>query len=206
MEGYRGSTTLWVISGVSPQGLMPSSKTPASSTIQRRTWIENRMLWRQRFETMCGLWIHWVLKPEQRIACGKFMLRDPRGDFFPPPECLGVIKISPQTLAGSWMRLVVQKKHRSINTLPRICRAVYTKTLGCEGCEASEGCERVRLWPSLRCLFDHVAWRDMTALSHWSCEGSRAAISTAISTAISVRTDTRLCPTEQSSKSTTSTR
>lgn len=51
------------------------------SSLQRRTWISNRMQWRRHFETMCGLWIRWVLKPYERIACGKFTLRDPRGDF-----------------------------------------------------------------------------------------------------------------------------
>lgn len=51
----------------------------------------------------------------------------PEGIFLPSTECLGLIKISPQTLAGSWMRLVVQKKYRFINTLPRICRAECTQ-------------------------------------------------------------------------------
>lgn len=56
-----------------------------------------------------------------------YTARSQRGFLFPSTECLGLIKISPQTLAGSWMRLVVQRKHRFINRLPRICRAVCTQ-------------------------------------------------------------------------------
>lgn len=52
-----------------------------------------------------------------------YTARSQRGFLFPSTECLGLIKISPQTLAGSWMRLVVQRKHRFINRLPDIRRA-----------------------------------------------------------------------------------
>lgn len=38
-----------------------------------------------------------LLSPYERIARGKFTLQDPRGDFFPSTQCLGLIKISPQT-------------------------------------------------------------------------------------------------------------
>lgn len=56
-----------------------------------------------------------------------YTARSQRGFFFPSTECLGLIKISPQTLAGSWMRLIVQRKHRFINTVPHICRAECTQ-------------------------------------------------------------------------------
>ena len=118
---------------------------------------------------MCSLWIGWVLKPYERTACGNVLPWDPRGDFpffffFPPStEWLGLNKICPQTLARSWTRLVVQRQHRFMNRLPRICRA--------------ECAQRLRLWSSLGCLSDRVA-RRTTALWHWSCKGSRPAIQT----------------------------
>lgn len=112
------------------------------------------MLWRQCFETLCGLWIHWVLKPYERIACGKFTLWDPRGDFSSPSRVSGPNQNLPSDTSWKLDETCTKETQIHLYSPTHLSCRVYTKTLGCEGCEA---CERVRLWSSLRCLLDHVA-------------------------------------------------